>query len=1152
MNKQLLTVFCAVALCLQALSQGHQNQPQGIQAQPQVFPRCILAGDYADPSIMREGKDFYMTHSMFNYNPGFLIWHSQDLVNWEPVCRVATKQLSNAWAPELFKLNGKYYLYYPANKKVWMCTADNIAGPWTTPIEVEGSEGIDPGHIVDDQGNRYLFVHKGRMARLNAEGTALMTPLKTVHKGWDIPKEWVTEGKWPEKYLESPKLIRHNGYYYLTSAEGGTAGPATSHMIVSARAKSLEGPWEESPYNPIVHTYSATDNWWSKGHGTLIDDADGNWWLVYHAYANGYHTLGRQTLLEPVEWTSDGWFRTKATQALPKAEKQIKHGFNLSDDFTSSQLGLQWTFYREYTPKTVRVGGGSLTLQAKGGDAGTARYLLITAEDKGYDVKVDLKSVSTQSGLMLFYNEKAYSGITTDGKNFYLYHKGKLIRATVNKWGKKCTIRLRNLGEKMTAQVSRDGKAWTTLASDMDLSSMNHNELRGFLAVRPGLMAMGKGSATFSHFVYSSHKPDEKNMKAYLMVYHKDEDHGLHMAISYDGRQFKALNNDNPVIAGDSIARQKGIRDPHIYRGPDGAFYLSMTDLHVFGKRDGKRDTEWERPVKEYGWGNNTGLVLMKSWDLIHWTRSNPQFNELFTAWKEIGCAWAPETFYDDKAGRLMLYLTMRQKNEPNKLYYVYVNENYDKIETEPRVLFQYPDEHISAIDGDITKVGDTYHLMYVSHDGQAGIKQATADSPTGPWHYDARWVDAAAVGCEAPHVFKRIGENKWTLMYDIYRQKPMNFGFVETSDFQTFTDLGEFNNGKMRTLNFISPKHGAVVQITAEEAKDLEEYWRSHPRSYAAYKPAYAPNKNNPVIPGYYADPEILYSQKNGKYYLYPTTDGAENWENHDADVYSSSDLKTWKLEGKALDLKNVKWASSRLWAPCIIERKYGDGAKAQYKYFYYFVANGNIGVGVSDNPAGPFKDALGKPLIANPSEGSMRNHIIDPDVFQDPQSGKYYLYWGNAFLAVAELNDDMVSLKEGTTQYVIPRGAAQRAYHYSEGSYVFYRNGKYYFMWSENDTRSTEYRVRYTISDSPVKATRPVERTVVIKKSPEQQVYATGHHSVICKPGTDEWYIVYHRFARPDGVQRGWSAGYYREVCIDRMYFNEDGTIKEVKPTL
>ena len=110
--------------------------------------------------------------------------------------------------------------------------------------------------------------------------------------------------------LESPKLNEHNGYYYLTSAQGGTAGPATSHMVVSARSKSVTGPWENSPYNPIVHTYSATDSWWSKGHGTLIDDVNGNWWIVYHAYANGYHTLGRSTLIEPIEWTEDGWYRT--------------------------------------------------------------------------------------------------------------------------------------------------------------------------------------------------------------------------------------------------------------------------------------------------------------------------------------------------------------------------------------------------------------------------------------------------------------------------------------------------------------------------------------------------------------------------------------------------------------------------------------------------------------------------------------------------------------------------------------------------------------------------------------------------------------------------------------------------------------------------
>lgn len=1121
-------------------------------SQAHTFPKCILPGDYADPSIMRDGNDFYMTHSMFNYNPGFLIWHSQDLVNWEPICRVATRQISNAWAPDLLKHNGRYYLYFPSNKKIYVCIADKINGPWSEPIEVKGTKGIDPGHIVDTEGRRYLFVHNGRMAPLNAEGTALTDTLKVVHKGWDIPKGWVTEGKWPEKYLESPKLIYRNGYYYLTSAEGGTAGPATSHMVVSARAKSLEGPWEESPYNPIVHTYSSTDPWWSKGHGTLIDDAEGRWWIVYHAYANGYHSLGRQTLIEPVEWTSDGWFRTIKSQPLPTAQKKIAHGFNLNDDFLSDKLGLQWTFYREYAPKAITVGKGSMTIAAKGDNPGNGRNLLITAEDKGYDVQAEVENNSAEGGLLLFYNEKSYSGLTSKGKHLLLYHDGKLLKTIGNKYGKRLTMRLRNLGGKMTVQASGNGKQWETIASGLDLSVMNHNRLRGFLAVRPSLVSAGKGETVFRKFRYDSHRPDETKMKAYLMVYHKDEDHGLHFAISRDGRQFKALNDDNPVIAGDTVATQKGIRDPHIYRGPDGAFYMTMTDLHVYAKRDGKRDTEWERPREVYGWGNNKGIIMMKSWDLIHWTHHNLSFDRLFTGWQEIGCAWAPETIFDEQAGRYMIYLTMRHKDEAAKLYYVYANEAFDSIETEPAVLFQYPDENISAIDGDITKVGDTYHLMYVSHDGQAGIKHATSDRPTGGWNYEGRWVDDAPVGCEAPHVYKLIGEDKWILMYDIYRMKPMTFGFVETTDFCDFKPLGIFNNGKMRTLNFSSPKHGAVVQITSEEADNLEAYWQQNACTYDTYTPQLAPNVDNPVIPGHYADPEILFSKKTGKYYLYPTTDGFENWRNHDAHIYSSTDLKKWKKEGVALDLKkDVKWAKEKLWAPCIIEREYSEGAKKRYKYFYYFVADDNIGVATADNPEGPFRDALGKPMMKQPESGPMRGHLIDPDVFQDPQSGKYYLYWGNSFLAVAELSDDMLSINDATLEYVIPR-QKQRAYHYAEGSYVFYRNGKYYFSWSENDTRSTEYRVRYTISDSPTQATQAVSNTIVISKDPSKQIYGTGHHSIICKPGTDEWYIVYHRFERPQGLKRGWSAGYYREVCIDRLYFNEDGTIQTVKPTL
>lgn len=163
-----------------------------------------------------------------------------------------------------------------------------------------------------------------------------------------------------------------------------------------------------------------------------------------------------------------------------------------------------------------------------------------------------------------------------------------------------------------------------------------------------------------------------------------------------------------------------------------------MTDLHVFAKRDGYRDTEWERDGKLYGWGNNKGLVLMKSWDLIHWNRANIRFDKLTAGLSEIGCAWAPEICFDEQKGKLMIYYTMRFRNERNKLYYVYVNDDFNQIESLPQLLYEYPDENISAIDGDITQVGDRYYLFYVAHDGTPGIKQAVSDRINGGYRYDS------------------------------------------------------------------------------------------------------------------------------------------------------------------------------------------------------------------------------------------------------------------------------------------------------------------------------------------------------------------------------------------------------------------------------
>ena len=486
----------------------------------QQWPKCIMRGDYADPSIMREGRDFYMTHSAFNYNPGFLIWHSRDLVNWKPVTRVITQRVViDAWAPDLLKHNGKYYLYYPWNDRTWVCIADKIEGPWSPPIEVKGSQGIDPGHVVTQDGMRYLWVNNGNMAPLDDKGTACLAPFRSVYHGWDIPKDWVTEGKWPEKYLESPKLTWHDGYYYLTCAEGGTAGPATSHMCVMARSRSMEGPWENSPYNPVIHTWSEAETWWSQGHGTLIDDADGQWWMVYHSYAKDLHSLGRMTLLMPMEWTSDGWCRASYDAKLPgDAAPNSAHGNNafftgkgswLSDDFTSKKLGLQWSFYQENAIDAITLGGGRLVMYGKGDGPSDARYLLVTAEDPAYEVSCELTVGDTPAGLMLYYNKDHFCGVTVDRDRIYFYEHNHPTQVLDNKFGARVVLRLRNVRNKFTADIAsnqaslRRGKGVQNLCSDIDISDMNHNRLGAFLALRPGLMVQGGGKAEFRHFSYN-------------------------------------------------------------------------------------------------------------------------------------------------------------------------------------------------------------------------------------------------------------------------------------------------------------------------------------------------------------------------------------------------------------------------------------------------------------------------------------------------------------------------------------------------------------------------------------------------------------------------------------------------------------------------
>jgi beta-xylosidase len=279
-----------------------------------------------------------------------------------------------------------------------------------------------------------------------------------------------------------------------------------------------------------------------------------------------------------------------------------------------------------------------------------------------------------------------------------------------------------------------------------------------------------------------------------------------------------------------------------------------------------------------------------------------------------------------------------------------------------------------------------------------------------------------------------------------------------------------------------------------------------------------------NPVLAGLYADPQI--ATFGGKFYIYPTTDGFANWLGTQFHAFSSADLVTWKDEGVILDLgPDVSWADDRAWAPGIALK---DGT-----YYFYFCAAQAIGVATASSPTGPFKDALGHALIAN---GQYGVQTIDPYVFTD-DDGRSYLYFGSSSSGrVVELNADMVSLK-GTPKTLSVAG-------FREGSVAFKRNGKYYYMWSENDTRSEDYDVAYGIGDSPLGPfTKPAVNPILTKDT-AQGILGTGHNSVLALPNGD-YYIAYHRFAIPNGD------GTHREVCLDRLEFNADGTIAPVKTT-
>lgn len=504
-----------------------------------TYRNPIVGGDHPDPTILRDGDDFYMTFSPFEAHPGIVIWHSRDLVNWRPLCVALRRFMGSVWALDLVKHENRFFIYLPtvcaSSASVFVIWADRIEGPWSDPVDLDLPGCIDPGHAVGEDGKRYLFLNGIRRVPLSDDGLSTAGPTEHVLDPWRYPADWVVEMYAPE----GPKVFRRGKWFYLVSAVGGTAGPATSHMVVVSRSESIHGPWEHCPHNPVAKTLSEAEPWWSRGHASLVEGFGGKWWMVYHGYGNGFRTLGRQTLLEPVRWTDDGWFVAEGgdlSTPLPSplsfaTGEELERVFGpggdsgrdpgdfptvpRSDDFSENRTGIQWSLFDPApgTENRVTYVPGALSLDASGTSPADSAPLTCIIPDRRFMAAVTAEPVpddgardaGPEVGLLLYYNSKAFAGIGfgNGALNTYGYgYRHEWMRVPTGD-AKSIRVRVESIDNVLTFEYALDGGEWVRHPWQMEVSGMNHNTFGGFTSLKLAIFCAGTGRALFRDFRYA-------------------------------------------------------------------------------------------------------------------------------------------------------------------------------------------------------------------------------------------------------------------------------------------------------------------------------------------------------------------------------------------------------------------------------------------------------------------------------------------------------------------------------------------------------------------------------------------------------------------------------------------------------------------------
>ena len=589
----------------------------------------------------------------------------------------------------------------------------------------------------------------------------------------------------------------------------------------------------------------------------------------------------------------------------------------------------------------------------------------------------------------------------------------------------------------------------------------------------------------------------------------KDLQEQLRFAVSEDARNWYSLNGNRPILASDSISESGGIRDPHILRGEDGCYYIVATDMHTFDP--------------EQGWGSNPGIVLLKSRDLVNWQHARINLAKDWPAFSDAYWVWAPQTIYDRKARKYMIYFTLQRTGDGRKsliTYYAYANRDFTAFASEPKVLFA---AKYGSIDNDIIEIDHSYNLFYKGNtkdengkEVKNGIQRATAKKLTGPYQEDFKYLDAYAgtrTHVEGSSVFKLNtplpngggvgGEALWVLMYDLYSS-----GRYE---YQTSQDLETWTEEPQSFRKDFFPRHGSVISVTAEELERLQQRWGYVLRHDFE-------STGNPIVRDKYtADPAALVD--NDTLWLFTGHDMLSQNKDYvmrDWLLYSTTDLQHWTEYPSPLRIDDFTWAASK-------QAYAGQAIKGKDGRYYWYVSTNwsGIGVAVSDKITGPYRDALGKPLLTNAdcfaSEHSWA--CIDPTVLID-DDGTPYIIWGNKQCYYARLKDNMIEIDGDVRQIEVPD--------FTEGPWIHKYQGRYYLTYAAEWPEV----IAYAIADHIGGPYTPMGTI-----SGHARNSGTTHPAIV--QFRDQWLFFTHNGTLPGG------GGFSRSVTVQPLHYDADGSI-------